>query len=71
MQVKKLDLEHKKFTIPEIRFMMGMNQEEFAKLIGLSKIQLWGRENGRTEWTMKEISDISEITGVPLDRITI
>lgn len=67
----KIDLETRKFTVPEIRFLMGMNQEEFGKLIGLSKIQMWGRENGRTEWSMKEISDISELTGVPLDRITI
>ncbi len=69
--MEKLDLDSRKFTVREIRFLLGVTQEEFAPIVGLSKMQLWARENGETEWSMREISLVSEVTGVPINRIAI
>ena len=70
--MKKIDLNARKYTVKEIRFLMGeLTQEEFGNLIGLSKLQIWSRENGETEWSMREMAQISELSGVPLDRIAI
>jgi hypothetical protein len=65
-----IDLENRKFTIPEIRFLMGqMSQEELGKKIGLTQFQIWSRETGRTKWTLHEVAQISEFSGIPLHRI--
>lgn len=65
-----IDLETRKFTIPEIRFLEGeMTQAELGEKIGLSQFQIWSRESGRTKWTLHEVAKISELTGVPLNRI--
>lgn len=66
----KINLDTRKYTVREIRFLMGeLTQEEFGKLIGLSKLQVWSRENSETEWSMREMCLISDVSGVPLDRI--
>ncbi|MBQ2627374.1 MAG: hypothetical protein IJG17_06260 [Eubacterium sp.] len=70
--MKKIDLNTRKYTVKEIRFLMGeLTQEEFGNLIGLSKLQIWSRENAETEWSMREMAQISDVSGVPLDRIAI
>ena len=67
--MNKIDLDTRKYTVKEIRFLMGeLTQEEFGNLIGLSKLQIWSRENAETEWSMREIALISDVSGVPLDR---
>lgn len=70
--MNKIDLNTRKYTVKEIRFLMGeLTQDEFGDLIGLSKLQIWNRENKQTEWSMREIALVSEVSGIPLDRIAI
>lgn len=67
-----IDLENRQFTVPEIRFLESqMSQEQLGNLLGLSQYQIWARETGKQPWLMHEISQISKLSGIPLDRIKI
>lgn len=67
-----IDLETRKFTIPEIRFLENqMSQEELGKKLGLSQYQVWARETGRQKWLLEEVAKISEFSGLPLQRIAV
>ncbi len=71
--MKKINLtdSNYKLTVREIRFLLGeLSQEEFGKLLGMSQMQVWSREN-EGSWSMKEIQSISDISGVPIERITV
>lgn len=71
MRKINLDDDNFKLSVKEIRFLMGeLTQEEFGKMLGMSKLQIWSREN-EGSWSMKEITEISELSGVPINRITI
>lgn len=71
MRKINLDDDNFKLSVKEIRFLMGeLTQEEFGKMLGMSKLQIWAREN-EGSWSMKEITEISELSGVPINRITI
>ena len=67
-----IDLENRKFTVPEIRFLENqMSQEELGEKLGLTQFQIWSRESGRTKWTLEEAAKISEFSGIPLTRIAV
>ena len=69
---EKIDLTTRRFTVPEIRFLMGeLTQEEFGRLIGLTQFQVFNRETGRAVWNIYEMSAISEVSGIPLERIAV
>jgi hypothetical protein len=48
-----------------------LSQEDFGSLFGLSQFQIWARETGQKPWTMQEISNISDQSGIPIERISI
>ena len=56
-------------TPRQIRNMMGKNQDEFGKLIGMTGVAVMRRENGKVLWKMHEISKVSVVSGVPIERI--
>ena len=65
-----IDLENRKFSIPEIRFLENqMSQEELGQRIGLSQFQVWARETGKQKWRLEEVAKIAEFSGIPLTRI--
>ncbi|MBQ7446923.1 MAG: helix-turn-helix transcriptional regulator [Eubacterium sp.] len=65
-----IDLENRKFTVPEIRFLENqMSQEDLGKKLGLSQYQVWARETGKQKWLLEEVAKISEFSGIPLSRI--
>ncbi len=67
-----IDLENRKFSIPEIRFLENqMSQEELGKKLGLTQYQIWARETGRQKWLLEEVAKISEFSGIPLQRIRV
>ena len=67
-----IDLQNRKFTIPEIRFLENqMSQQELGELLGLSQYQIWARETGRQKWLLEEVAKISEYSGIPITRIAV
>lgn len=65
-----IDLENRKFTIPEIRFLENqMSQTELGEKLGLSQYQVWAKETGKQKWLLEEVAKISEFSGIPLSRI--
>lgn len=52
-----------------IRIMLGMNQKEFSKVLGLTVRTYHYRISGRTQWKGCELTIMSEISGVPIDKI--
>lgn len=67
-----IDLENRKFSIPEIRFLENqMSQAELGEKLGLSQYQIWARETGKQKWLLEEVAKISEFSGIPLNRITV
>ena len=58
------------FTPAEIRKMLGMTVEETAKIFGISHMTLQRREAGESEWKAKEIKMLSELSHIPISRIS-
>ena len=52
-----------------IRVMLGMNQKEFSKALGLTVRTYHYRFTKRTKWKGCELALMSEISGVPIDKI--
>lgn len=58
-------------TVKDIRALMKMNQKDFGKLIGMTQSALMRRENGKVKWKMHEVAKVSEVSGLPIQRIKI
>lgn len=58
-----------RIRIAACRVNTGMNQNEFAKVMGVCKSTVINWENGRTEPTMTQLRKISEVSGIPMDFI--
>lgn len=56
-------------TVKQIRAILALSQKQFAPMIGMTPSALMRRENGKIPWKMHEISKISAVTGVPIERI--
>ncbi|NLZ54316.1 MAG: helix-turn-helix domain-containing protein [Thermoanaerobacteraceae bacterium] len=50
--------------IREMREKIGLNQEELAALVGVSKNTVWNWENGKREPRSTEINKLAEVLGV-------
>ena len=61
---------NRKFTPAEIRRMLGMTLEEMAKTLEMSHMTLQRREAGKSEWKATEIKMLSELSQIPIDRIS-
>lgn len=58
------------FTPTEIRRLLGITLEELAARLGISHMTLQRREKGESDWKASEIKILSELSGIPIDRIT-
>ncbi|MBR2551431.1 MAG: helix-turn-helix transcriptional regulator [Erysipelotrichaceae bacterium] len=56
-------------TVKQIRAILALSQKQFAPMIGMTPSALMRRENGKIPWKMHEISKVSAVTGVPIERI--
>lgn len=61
---------NRKFTPAEIRRMMGLSIEEMAKALEMSHMTLKRREAGLSDWKGTEIKMLSEMSQIPIDRIS-
>lgn len=52
-----------------IRTNLGMNQTEFAKKLGLSVRVYQKRIKKQSEWKISEVSKLSELGNIPMDRL--
>ena len=57
------------FTPTEIRRLLGITLEELAARLGISHMTLQRREKGESDWKASEIKILSELSGIPIDRI--
>lgn len=62
-------MDDKKFTLKAVRNYMGLSQEEFGKLIGVSKNVIYNWEKHKSYPNAKEINKIVEVSGFPYDNI--
>jgi len=58
-----------KITVEAIRTNMKMNQEQFARTIGMAPSTYIKKEQGVTDFTFKEITKIAEVSGFDLSHI--
>ena len=58
------------FTPSEIRRMMNLSLSEMSERLGISHMTLQRREKGESEWKASEIQMLSEMSDIPIDRIT-
>lgn len=63
-------MEHN-LTIKQIRGMLGLTQKEFAEKLEIKLSTYVNKENGRTEWSVKEIKTIMNLSQVPFDKIVV
>ena len=56
----KLKLEQ---IFPEIYLRTGLNQEDVAHALGVSKTTLWRKKNAPQDMTLTELRRISELAG--------
>ena len=62
----------RKFTPTELRRMLGLTQKELADILGVSRITIARREEGsKKRWTVLEIEKLSQLSGIPVENITI
>ena len=62
----------RKFTPTELRRMLGLTQKELADILGVSRITIARREEGTNKkWTVLEIEKLSQLSGIPVENITI
>lgn len=54
------------WNIRRSRNYIGASQEEFAKLVGLTRVSISNIEAGRQVCTLKVLYKISNITGIPM-----
>lgn len=59
-----------KLSIKAIRVNLGMTQEEFCKMIDMPISTYRLKEQGKSDWTYKEVIAISKIAKVPLSKIS-
>ena len=67
---KGVPMEHN-LTIKQIRGMLGLTQKEFAEKLEIKLSTYVNKENGRTEWSVKEIKTIMNLSQVPFDKIVV
>lgn len=60
-----------KLSIKAIRANLDMTQEEFAKAIGMPISTYRLKEQGKSDWTYKEVIAISEFAKIPLSKISV
>ena len=58
-----------KVTLPIARKIAKLTQKELAVLCGVSESTVINWEKGRSEPTVSQAQQISELTGIPLDDI--
>lgn len=58
-------------SIAAARVNAGMNQQEFADEIGVSKSTIFNWEQGVSEPTASQLRKVSEVSGIPMDYIFI
>ena len=59
------------FTPREIRGLLGMTQKQMAEELGISVQSLHRREHGTSKWSVLEIAKISQLSQIPIGRITV
>ena len=59
----------KHMSLKAERIRRGLNQEDLAKLIGVSKQTYWSKENGRSPFFLDEIKKIKDHLGVDFEEI--
>ncbi len=60
---------NRSFTPVEIRRLLGITADELAKVLGISVMTLYRKEkNGN--WSAKDIRILSEMSNIPIDKIT-
>ena len=69
-QRKELPMEIS-LTVKQIRGMLGLTQEEFAKKLEIKLSTYVKKENGASEWSAKELFRISDISQIPATKIII
>lgn len=52
-----------------IRTNLGMNQSEFAKKLGISVRVYQKRLKRESEWKISEVSKLSKLGNIPMDRL--
>lgn len=67
---EKMSEMNRKFTPSEIRRMMNLSVSEMSRRLGISHMTLQRREKGESEWKASEIQMISEMSDIPIDRIS-
>lgn len=58
-----------KVTLPVARKIANLTQKELATICGVSESTVINWEKGRSEPTVTQAQQISEVTGIPLDSI--
>lgn len=58
-----------KVTLPVARKIANLTQKELGLAVGVSESTVINWEKGRSEPTVSQAIKISNVTGVPLDRI--
>lgn len=58
-----------KSNIKAIRVKLGLTQQDMAKKLGMSKSAYCSKENNKRRFTIEEAYKISEIFGLPIEKI--
>lgn len=58
-------------TLKACRINVDMSQAEFAKAVGVSAPTIYNWEAGKSEPSLSQLRQISNITGIPIDNIVV
>lgn len=60
-----------KISLEAVRVNAGYSQKEWAEIFGISNVTVVNWEKGKTEPTLSQLRKMSELSGIPMDFISI
>lgn len=64
-------MDNFKIFLDAVRVNTGMNQEEWAKALGVSKYTICSWESGNTQPRFEDVAKMSELSGIPMHLISV
>ena len=64
-------MENVKIYLDAVRVNTGMNQEEWAKALGVGKITVSYWETGRSAPSFENVQKMAELSGIPIQYISV
>lgn len=57
------------YSVETIRHMMGLNQKDMAKMLGMTETTYISRVKKKTDWRSRELIKIRQASGIPIDKM--